>query len=189
MDHLWIATLIALGVATGQPALAQTTPSPSATKPSKIDKDDREFMEKAAQLGLAEVEASQLAASKASSQQVRNFAKQMVEDHTKANRELQQIASKKGVKLPTATDDDHQDKLKELKKLSGAKFDEAYMANAGVKDHDRTIDLYEDAQKDVKDPELKAFIARTLPVLKQHHQMAKTVHAAVEKQGSSAVGK
>jgi putative membrane protein len=112
----------------------------------------------------------------------------MVQDHTKAGKELQALASKKGVKLPASPDRGHEKDLKELEKLSGAEFDREYMAKAGVKDHDRTVDLFRDAKEDTKDPDVKAFIDKTLPVLQKHHQMAKTLHASVKDGKSSAVG-
>lgn len=207
MESLWIAFSLALGLAAGQPAVAQDKGKPPLVgaqderskektpestgregKQAKVDRDDREFMEKAARLGHAELAASKLAATKASSQQVKDFAKQMVEDHTKSSKELQALASKKGVKLPATPDRGHEKDLKKLEGLSGPEFDREYMAGAGVKDHDRTVDLFRDAQKDTKDADVKAFIDKTLPVLQKHHQMAKTVHAAVKDGKSSAVG-
>lgn len=211
MESLWIAFSIALGLAAGQPAVAQDKGKPplagaqdertkektpestgvrkeGARREAKVDDDDREFMEKAARLGHAEVAASKLAVTKASSQAVKDFAKQMVQDHTKAGKELQALASKKGVKLPASPDRGHEKDLKELEKLSGAEFDREYMAKAGVKDHDRTVDLFRDAKEDTKDPDVKAFIDKTLPVLQKHHQMAKTLHASVKDGKSSAVG-
>lgn len=210
MESLWIAFSIALGLAAGQPAVAQDKGKPPLVgaqdertkektpestgertdrsgKQAKVDRDDREFMEKAARLGHAELAASKLAVTKASSQEVKNFAKQMVDDHTQSGQALQALASKKGVKLPASPDRGHAKDLKKLEGLSGPEFDREYMAGAGVKDHDRTVDLFRDAQKDTKDPDVKAFIDKTLPVLQKHHQMAKTVHASV-KGKSSAVG-
>jgi putative membrane protein len=210
MENLWIALTIALGLASGQPAAAQerkaAQPSPQAensparttaageqkdrtgTKEAKIDRGDRRFLEKAAELGHAELSASKLAATKASRPEVRDFAKQMVEDHTKAHQELQALASRKGVTLPAGPDGGHEKDLKKLEDLSGARFDREYMAGAGIKDHDRSVDLFRDTQKDTKDPDIKAFIDKTLPVLQKHHQMAKTVHASVKDDRGSAVG-
>jgi putative membrane protein len=211
MESLWIAFSIALGLAAGQPAVAQDKGKPplaeaqdertkektpestgerknGSGKQAKVDRDDREFMEKAARLGHAELAASKLAATRASSQEVKDFARQMVEDHTRSSRELQALASSKGVKLPASPDRGHAKDLRKLEGLSGAEFDREYMAGAGVKDHDRTVDLFRDAQKDTKDPDVKAFIDKTLPVLQKHHQRAKTVHASVKDGKSSAVG-
>ncbi|MFL6664561.1 MAG: DUF4142 domain-containing protein, partial [Rhizobacter sp.] len=62
---------------------------------------DRKFATQAASDGLAEVALGNLAQQKASSEQVKQFASRMVQDHTNANNELMQIASTKGVDAPT----------------------------------------------------------------------------------------
>jgi putative membrane protein len=57
---------------------------------------DREFVQKAVQGGLAELAAGKLASTKASSAEVKRFGAQMVTDHGKANSELANIAKSKG---------------------------------------------------------------------------------------------
>ena len=205
METLWIALTLALGLGAEPAVAAQESRSAQPvsqaqadraaaaaqrkdSKQGRLDDDDREFMEKAARLGHAELAASKLAASKASSQEVRDFAQQMVKDHTRSSKELQALASSKGVTLPTEPDRSHQRALKKLQGLSGAEFDREYMASAGVKDHDRTVDLFRDAHKDVKDLQVKAYIDKTLPALQKHHQRAKTVHASLKESKSSATG-
>jgi putative membrane protein len=37
-----------------------------------------------------------------------------------------------------------------------------------IGDHDKTLSAFEDASSKVKNPDLKAFIGKTLPVLRQH---------------------
>ena len=54
-----------------------------------------------------------------------------------------------------------------LEKLSGSKFDAAYI-KVMVSDHDKTVSAFEDASSKVKNRDLKAFIDKTLPVLRQH---------------------
>jgi putative membrane protein len=54
-----------------------------------------------------------------------------------------------------------------LEKLSGSKFDAAYI-KIMVTDHDKTVSAFEDASSKAKNPDLKAFVDKTLPVLRQH---------------------
>jgi hypothetical protein len=68
---------------------------------SSLSSSDRNFIMKAAQGGMAEVELGQLASQRASDPQVKQFAERMVADHGKANDQLKQIASSKNVTLPT----------------------------------------------------------------------------------------
>src|SRR4051812_47869935 len=65
------------------------------------DMDDQEFVTKAAEGGLAEVELGQTAADKASAADVKTFGQRMVTDHSKANDELKAAASKAGANVPT----------------------------------------------------------------------------------------
>ena len=74
------------------------------------------FVTHAATGGIAEVEMGKLAGDKAASSEVKKFAVQMVSDHTKANEELEKIATGKSLKVPTALDAEHKAKLETLSK-------------------------------------------------------------------------
>lgn len=137
--------------------------------------DDAGFMVKAASGGMMEVELGRLAQQKASSQRVKEFGQMMVNDHSKANEELKALAAKKNIVLPSTPGDEAQEHISDLTKLSGAEFDKKYM-KLMTKDHQEDVSLFEKAAEDAKDPEVKAFAAKTLPVLKNHHQMAEQLH-------------
>ena len=157
------------------PALAADPPVAKAAKgaaDSAVSAQDREFATKAAQAGHAEVTAGKLAASKASSGDVKKFATQMVDDHTKSGDELKPIAESKGIKLPAEPDAAHKQLAARLEKLQGAEFDRVYVAEAGVKDHKAAVDLFTAQAKNGKDPELKAFAQKTLPTVEHHYKMA-----------------
>ncbi|WP_031529957.1 DUF4142 domain-containing protein [Dyadobacter crusticola] len=139
---------------------------------SAVAEDDTEFAVEAANGGLAEVALSKIAQEKATNPEVKEFAKQMITDHSKANEELKTIAMSKNITLPTAPNEEKQKAASDLGAKSGSDFDKAYIAQM-KKDHDATVKLFEDAQKEVKDAELKAFIDKTLPVIKAHAEHAK----------------
>ncbi|MEW6613508.1 DUF4142 domain-containing protein [Thermithiobacillus tepidarius DSM 3134] len=144
---------------------------------------DRAFMEMAAQGGMAEVQMGQMATRQAADPDVKQFGQRMVDDHGKANAELKQLAQKKGVTLPDDTDKKHKDIAARLAKLKGAEFDRAYMA-AMVKDHQEDVTHFENKAKNAKDADVKAWAGKTLPVLKEHLQMAESLHARLAKSGS-----
>jgi putative membrane protein len=141
---------------------------------------DSAFVTKAAQGGLAEVKLGQLATQKASSQDVKSFAQQMVDDHGKANDELKQLASSKGVTVPADVDAKHQATHDRLSKLSGAEFDRAYMQQM-VTDHRETVNDFRRESKGGSDSDVKAWAAKTLPTLEHHLQMAESTAAKVKK--------
>jgi putative membrane protein len=132
-----------------------------------VTADDAKFATEAANAGLAEVAAGQLASEKATNAKVKDFAKMMVTDHTKANDELMAIAKNKNITLPSAPDDEHQKMKADLAAKSGADFDKDYV-DAMVKGHKKVESLFDDASKNCKDADLKSFAAKTLPVI-QHH--------------------
>jgi len=146
---------------------------------SSLDPADKEFVMKAAQGGMAEVMLGQMASSKATSPDVKNFANRMVSDHGKANDELKQLAQNKGMALPADTDQEHKDAADKLSKASGKDFDKQYMS-AMVDDHGKVAKMFENESKDAKDPDLKAWAAKTLPTIQDHLKMAKDTKAKVK---------
>lgn len=154
-----------------------------ATKEVADDtKDDSEFAVKAANGGMVEVELARLASTKATSTSVKEFAKKMMDDHMKANDELQTLATQKNITLPAALSEESQKDVDRLSKLSGTEFDKEYMSFM-VDDHQDDVDEFKKASDECKDAELKAFAAKTLPVLQGHLDMAKQTKDAVDKMG------
>ena len=147
-------------------------------KKTTTDDDDAEFAVKAASGGMLEVELGKIAQEKASSQAVKDFGAMMVQDHSKANDELKAIAASKNITLPTTPGEDHQKHIDELSKLSGKEFDKKY-ASMMVDDHKTDVDEFEKAAKDCKDPELKAFAAKTETVVKGHLEKIKAINDAL----------
>ncbi len=129
--------------------------------------DDAEFAVKAADGGMFEVRASELAQTKATMQSTKDFAAMMIKDHGMANQELMKIAGEQNIALPTAIGEDHQKKYDELAAKSGKEFDKAYCEM--MKDgHASTVDMFEEEAKDGKNMALKTFASNTLPTLKMH---------------------
>jgi putative membrane protein len=137
---------------------------------------DHKFIDEAAAGGMAEVEEGQLAQQKASSNDVRQFASQMVTDHTQANDELKQIAQSKGITPPSHPTRAERRAEDGLKKLSGAEFDRHY-AREQVQDHQKTVALFRKQADSGQDAQLKAFAQKYLPILQRHLDMAQSLSA------------
>jgi putative membrane protein len=159
VKYATIAALLATGCLSG---LAQA---------QSLSKADQHFVHKAAMGGMAEVAAGQLASQRGSSDQVKQFGQMMVTDHTKANDQLKQIASSKGVVIPDSDPKADKETAK-LSKLSGGQFDATY-AKMERKDHAATIKLFQKEADKGQDPDLKKFAADTLPTLEAHDEAAK----------------
>jgi putative membrane protein len=133
---------------------------------------DREFMEKAAEAGHTEIEASKLAQSKATSADVKAFASTMIDDHTNVGAQLDQLAASKNVKLPTEPSMVQRGKIKLLGARNGTSFDKHYAADIGVAAHKDAVALFQKEAEKGSDPDIKAFAANTLPTLNHHLEMA-----------------
>ena len=139
-----------------------------------VSSRDRNFMMDAAMGGMMEVELGRWAAQKGTSAEVKQFGQRMIEDHTRANTELMQLASSKGMSLPTEMDQKHQNNTRKITRLSGAEFDRAY-SKMMLKDHEDAVKDFEKQSTNGNDAELKAFATKTLPTLQEHLQMARAL--------------
>ena len=164
------------GTGTAGPA---TAPSGDSAKAAGLSSSDREFVQKAAMGGMAEVELGKLAKQTATSDQVKNFGEHMVQDHSKANDELKAIASAKGVQVPAELGEKHKAAMQKLQKLSGGEFDREYM-NQMVADHRQTVADFKKQAESGNDADLKSFAASTLPQLQEHLKMAQSTSEATK---------
>ncbi len=154
-------------------ASATTTGSTGGTS-SNLTAEDKEFVSKAGMGGMAEVQIGNLALQNAASAEVKAFAQRMVDDHSKANAELQQLATTKGLALPTELSGEPKQMLDHLGSLHGADFDKAYMKDM-VDDHEKDVAEFDKASTSATDNDLKAWAGKTLPTLKDHLEHAKRV--------------
>lgn len=145
----------------------------------QLSNSDFKFAVAATRANNAEVEIGQLAAQKATDPAVRQFAERMVRDHTKANQELSQILSQKGVTVPTETSNSEQREVDRLQKYTGAEFDKAYIDHM-IREHKKDVKEFEHASQKAEDTDLKAFAANTLPVLQDHLKMAEDLKGNVK---------
>lgn len=161
------------GTQSAQGATAQSTNT-------TVSRTDKKLMVEMAQANLAEIEAARIAQSKTQNDQVRNFAQQMIDDHTRALQDLQQLAQAKGVTLPTETDRKHKKMGQKMSAMaSGQSFDRSYMAQSGVSDHKKTHSLLQRVQSRAADPDLKALAARLQPVVDQHLSTVQQLQSAM----------
>ncbi len=163
---------------------AQSTASGTAAA-STLGMADQKIVTQMAQANMAEIEAAKLAQTKSRNEQVKSFAQQMIDDHTKALGEVQSLAQAKGVTLPTELDKTNKAKADKLSAMGADKFDEAYMAQAGVADHKKVHGMLRQAQAKAKDPDVKALAGRILPTVGQHLKAARELHKAHPKGGKS----
>lgn len=169
--------------ATATAPTATTVTSPageaSAPPPENLQPGDREFAEKAARTGMAEVQLATNVSQRATNADVRAFAQRMIAEHNQSNQELTLLASRKGIDPPADLDEEHKALDAELAKLTGAALDKRYM-EAMVKDHVAAATTFENASRQLADADLKAWAAKNLPVLHDHHHQAEQILAKLK---------
>ena len=153
-----------------------------ASMPAKVD--DKKFAKDAALGGITEVELGKLATQKASSDAVKQFGQKLVDDHTKANSQLKEIAGKENIDIPDSLDAKHQSRIDKLSKLSGPAFDKAFIKDA-VKDHEHDVSEFQSEAQAGSDPNIKQFASSTLPALQEHLTMAKNLNKTEKKNGTN----
>jgi putative membrane protein len=144
----------------------------AAASGGSMSKADQKILMNMAQANINEVEAGKLAQSKSQNDQVKSFAQQMIDDHSKALTEVQTVAQQKSVTLPTEPDAKHKAMAAKLEKMSGDAFDKAYMSQAGVADHKKVHSMLVADSKRAKDPDVKALAGKMTPVVEQHLKSA-----------------
>ena len=153
-----------------QPA-PPTRPVPLLNR-ATISPLDRQFIIDAAQGGMAEVSLGQMASQRATNGAVKQYAQRMVQEHTQANKELLRLAAQKGVTPPRDMGPKYRAAMDRLMQLPRASFDQAYISEAGINGHLESLAVYQRQAQLGQDPDLKAFAAKTLPIVQNHLQVA-----------------
>jgi putative membrane protein len=195
ISQLTLAAALLLGVASCNSSSDDSVKEAQQTNEAKIDsttqdtgqgaavRDDKaydsEFMTKAASGGMLEVELGKVVAQRATTAEAKQFAQQMVTDHTKANNELKALAAKKDIELPASLGDDQKKVYDEVLTEKGAKLDQKYVS-AMVDDHEEDVKEFQEASTKAGDPEVKALAAKTLPMLQMHLTMIKKIQAGMD---------
>ena len=138
-----------------------------------------DFVEKAAQGGIAEIESSKVALEKSSAADVKAFAQHMIDDHTRANQDLMGLAKKLEIDLPdvaTLTAQANTEAKKMALDVRPELFDKTY-ADKQVKAHEKALLLFKEKAAATVDTPLKVFAEKTLPTLEMHLDMAKKLQS------------
>lgn len=137
-------------------------------------KGDLRFINKALMGHLFEVSLGKIAVQKSTNADVKDFAQKMVDEHTKLNNELLNIAQKNNVTAPAGLDKEHQKMLDKVSEESGKAFDKEYMKTM-IKVHKKDIGIYSGNAASADDPDIRDYAGRALPALQQHLKLAKDI--------------
>lgn len=167
----------------GVQALSGTTGASASGGTGQLTAADQAFVIGATQRGAAEVQLGRLAEQRASDASVRDFGRRMVQQHSQANQELMQIASRLGVSPPTTLSPAAQAVQSQLQQLSGSSFDRQYLEQQYA-DHSVQLTMFRFAADNAANPELRSFAQKNAPVVEQHLDTLRSMFPSVMRTGS-----
>ena len=176
---LLILGLITVGcTSTNKASTPDTTAQPNsgAAASSPSTSADQDFVTKAAQGNSAEVALGQIVAGKTKNPAVKQFAQMMVKDHTAALNELQELAQSKNLNFNDALPEDAQSLQTKFSSDTGTQLDKDYM-DSMLEDHQKDLQEFTDQSQKAKDPDLKQWASKTLPILQKHLEKAQQIDA------------
>jgi len=148
--------------------------------------DDAQIAHIVVTANQVDIDAGKLAASTATSPEVKKFGQQMVTDHTGVNKQAVDLATKLKV---TPADNPTSQSLKaggdknvaNLKTLKGAAFDKAYVDHE-VAYHQAVLDALDKTLiPGASNTELKALLVKVRPAFVAHLEHAKTIQSSLGK--------
>ena len=129
----------------------------------------QEFVTMAASSDMFEIQSSTIALEKAQSDEVKEFAQQMIDDHTKASTQLKAAVEASGddLEVPETMMEKHQQQVEALNDASGSEFDAAYI-EAQTAAHQEAVALMTAYAEGGDEAQLKAHAEMAQPIVKMH---------------------
>jgi putative membrane protein len=156
--RMFIVATVALAIAGNAASAQQKAPAESVA-----------FAKKVASANDFAIKSSELAQGRAASSEVKSFAKQMIEDHTKLEEDYRSAMQAASISLPAAVQPGAKPRavLSKLQRAQGPAFDKAYLT-AQLAGHKEAVSVLRRYSKLGRTPQIKEFAQKTLPVVEQH---------------------
>lgn len=175
---LFVTATMAIAQPAYQPAAMQDAGAAATSgSTAKPDMTDKHFLKVSGESNLAEIKMAHLALEKSQSDDVKQFAQRMIDDHTKLQDQAAPVVQSLGMTPPSGPSMEQTHQYNELNKLSGKKFDDMYI-KANVKDHQKVLALFKKEEADGKDPQVKQLAQSGEPIIQDHLDMAKKLASA-----------
>jgi putative membrane protein len=155
-------------------ALVMIVPAVAETPPEQTT----DFVNKVAVANQFEIDTSQLALKYGKGSDVKTFAQQMIDDHTKAGEEFKAALAKAQITPPAeGLDLAHKAKYAKLRVFTTeGGFDASYIS-AQLEAHKEAVALFKDYAANGQTPAVKDFAAKTLPTLEHHLAMVEQLNS------------
>jgi putative membrane protein len=128
---------------------------------------EQDFMMKATQAHLSEIDMARLAMQRSQNSDVKDFANMIQSDHTNALEDLTDLMKDRGVSQPKALTPETKADIERMTALSGPEFDREFV-NMMVADHQKGIEMFRDQASIAQNPDVKKYAENLLPTLEMH---------------------
>ncbi len=163
------AVLTLAAISACVPAFAKTH-APAQRDQASTAHQDTEFVKKATQGSVDEIDLAQLALKKSNNDDVKSFAQRMVDDHTKLIEDMKPFANEAGLETPAHPDASTEAEKLKLDVLTGEHFDKAYL-KAMVEDHHKDLEAFRAEAKSTGYPALQTAVEKGEQVVREHLEM------------------
>jgi len=145
-------------------------------QPVAVSPAEQDFMMKASQANLAEIDMARIALEKSDNSDVRDYANMIRSDHTSALEDLTDLMKDKNVSQPqTLPAETHQD-IDRMNNLTGPELDREFM-NMMVSDHQKEVEMFRDQQAIAQSDDVKKYVEDILPKLEMHLDKAQQLQS------------
>lgn len=174
----FISLAAATAFSLGSTAMAQQTtpiqqlPTPQASAETKA-LGPAEFLQQAAAINESEILAAELALKRSQDEQVRTFARTMLDDHKRAQDQLTEAAKADSIALILELSMQQKQTLTALEQAEESQFDAAYMSSR-MKAHDQAIRLLGAYADHGSAGSLKTYAIANYPLVRMHKVRAQT---------------
>ena len=152
----------------------------AANAQNAAQKLDNDFLVQAAVCENAEIEISKLAASRANSKAVKDFAEMMVKEHKASYDKLAGLLKDRKIGVVAGTEKETRDAISKLKELEGAAFDRAYLKQV-IDNHKKALSMCEAQVEKGTQNDIKAHAKDCLPHVRDHLKKAEELHKTVSR--------
>jgi putative membrane protein len=157
---------------------ASASSSASSSKSAQNAGDKESIIKESAKMNMATEKFAELANEKAQNPQLKQYAQKLAQDHKKSQQELEKIAQKHNVTLPTALDDKCQQEISRMQGLSGQEFDREF-AKGAIEGHAMAVAHLQQASSATTDTDLRQYTQSLLSKVKEHQREGREIARAV----------
>jgi len=129
--------------------------------------NDANFLQLAAQADMTTAHLGQMAVDRGNQDEIKNFAKTLVQDHTSDYQQLTALSMKTGDSIPTAIDKANNREIQAFERYKGKAFDRKFVLNQAI-EHEKLVKAFQKEAEQGSNPDIKAYASKALPTIERH---------------------